>query len=217
MTPRIRSVNLGRAAPVPGLDDLSAIAKSAVATVAVRDPGPRGTGLGSGVAGDDICDRRHHGGERQAVYAVAAEELQWWADTLGRPLAPGTFGENLTTEGLDVDAALVGERWRVGSDVVLEVTGPRIPCATFAAHMGERGWVKRFSARGRTGAYLRVLAPGGISAGDPVRVEDRPDHDIDVPTLFRALMGDVVAARRVLDHEVAGEHDAERLRRLVAR
>ena len=105
------------------------------------------------------------------MYAVAAEELAWWGAELGRELGPGAFGENLTTEGLDVDGALVGERWRVGETVVLEVTGPRIPCATFAAHLGERGWVKRFAERGRTGAYLAVVVPGEVRVGGRGRVD----------------------------------------------
>ena len=108
---------------------------------------------------------------------------------LGRDLADGMFGENLTTEGLDVDAAVVGERWRVGS-ALLEVTGPRIPCATFAAWMGERGWVRRFTERGRTGAYLAVVEPGVVSAGDAVEVLDRPATASPCREVFRAFTGD---------------------------
>ncbi len=155
--------------------------------VDLRDPGDKGTGLGSGVAGDFLGDRRHHGGTDQAVYAVARDELAHWAAEVGRDLPPGAFGENLTITGLDVDGALVGEIWAVGDVVRLQVTGPRIPCATFARAMGEQHWVKRFTARGRTGAYLRVLTPGPVRAGDPVVVESRPDHEITVPLMFRAL------------------------------
>lgn len=112
---------------------------------------PRKVGLGNDVVGDAIGDQRHHGGDFQAVYAVAREELDWWTGELGRELGNGIFGENLTTSGLDVDGAVVGERWVIGDvdgAVVLEVTGPRIPCRTFAGHMGERGWVRRFTERG---------------------------------------------------------------------
>lgn len=217
---RIRSVNVGRPAPVRGRDEPSAIDKRPVASIAVRDPGPKRGGLGSGVEGDDVVSRRHHGGTFQAVYAVAAEELAWWAETLGRELGPGAFGENLTTEGLDVDGAVVGERWAVGETVVLEVTGPRIPCATFAAHLGERGWVKRFSERGRTGAYLRVIEPGEIRAGDPVRVVERPGHEVDVPTFFRGFLGDAAAAERVLAADppiTMDPRDEQHLRDLLTR
>ncbi len=185
----VRSVNVARPRPLPGRPEhISGIDKRPSAEpVQVRDPGDKRTGLGSGVVGDHVHERRHHGGTDQAVYAVAREELDHWGEVLGRELRDGMFGENLTTVGLDVDGALVGEVWRVGPDVRLQVTGPRIPCETFAGQMGVKRWVKRFTERGRTGAYLRVLAPGAVRAGDPVVVESRPEHDVSVPVMFRAL------------------------------
>ena len=163
----MRSVNVGGArGGIRRRGGDTAIDKRPVASVQVRDPGPKRGGLGSGVVGDDVVSRKHHGGSRQAVYAVAREELDWWGASLGRELADGMFGENLTTEGIDVDGAVVGERWQVGS-ALLEVTGPRIPCATFAAWMAEPGWVRRFTERGRTGAYLAVVEPGVVAAGLP--------------------------------------------------
>ncbi|HET7761064.1 MAG TPA: MOSC domain-containing protein [Phycicoccus sp.] len=149
MAPLIRSVNVG--APRLGIRPkgrATAIDKRPVDAVEVRDPGPKHGGLGSGVVGDDVVSRRHHGGSRQAVYAVAREELDWWGAALGRELRDGMFGENLTTSGLDVDAAVVGERWAVGS-AVLEVAGPRMPCATFAAWMGEPGGITSTHRRRR--------------------------------------------------------------------
>jgi MOSC domain-containing protein YiiM len=193
----------------------TAIDKRPVDVVEVRDPGPKHGGLGSGVVGDDVVSRRHHGGSRQAVYAVAREELDWWGAALGRELQDGMFGENLTTAGLDVDAAVVGERWVVGS-ALLEVAGPRIPCATFAAWMGERGWVRRFTERGRTGAYLAVVEPGTIRVGDPVEVVSRPGHGVTVPTVFRAFMGDLDAADVVLAAGVLGGDDHADLERSLA-
>jgi MOSC domain-containing protein YiiM len=217
MQPRVLSVNVG--APRPGITpkrELSAIDKRPVDAVEVRDPGPKRGGLGSGVVGDDVASRVHHGGSGQAVYAVAREELDWWGRELGRELRNGMFGENLTTSGLDVDGALVGERWRVGT-ALLEVAGPRIPCATFAAWMGEKGWVRRFSDRGRTGAYLAVVEPGRIAAGDEVVVADRPSHGITVPRAFRAFMGDLDAAREVLDADVLRPEDHRDLENDLAR
>ena len=126
------------------------------------------------------------------------------------------FGENLTTSGLDVDGAVVGERWRVGS-ALLEVTGPRIPCATFAAWMGERGWVRRFTERGRTGAYLAVVEPGVVGAGDAVEVLGRPGHGITVPEVFRAFTGDDGEAERVLAAGVLGAEDHRWLEQRLAR
>ncbi len=156
-------------------------------SVLVRAPGPRADGPGSGLVGDRIFDRRYHGGDDRAVYAFGREQLDWWQGELARELADGSFGENLTTRGLDVDGALLGERWQVGTDVVLSVTGPRIPCVTFAHWMPERGWLKRFTAHAMPGAYLRVEKPGYIGAGDPITVLDRPQHDVSVEIAFRAM------------------------------
>ena len=154
--------------------------------VEVRAPGRKGVG-GSGLIGDDVCDLRHHGGDDQAVYAFAREDLDYWQDELGRPLAGGVFGENLTTAGLEVSDALVGEQWQVGAQVLLEVCAPRVPCRTFAGWLGERGWVRTFTRRARSGAYLRVLRPGAIKAGDEVLVTHKPDHGVTVSTVFRAV------------------------------
>jgi MOSC domain-containing protein YiiM len=159
----------------------------ATGPVQVRAPGPKTTGLGSGLLGDQIFDVAHHGGDDQAVYAYAREDLDLWAAELGRELPGGVFGENLTTRGVDVTGALIGERWRVGEQVVLEVAVPRIPCGTFAHWMADQGWIKRFTATARPGAYLRVVAPGEIRAGDPVVIESRPDHDVTIGVTFRAL------------------------------
>ena len=147
-----------------------------------------------GVADDEVADTQDHGGIYQAVYAFAREDLDDWAEQLGTPLRPGMFGENLTTSGIDVNAALMGERWRVGT-VLLEVVSVRIPCSVFKNWLGLHGiddtaWVKRFTATGRPGPYLRVLEPGTLSAGDPITVEHRPDHDVTVTTMFRALTTD---------------------------
>jgi MOSC domain-containing protein YiiM len=193
--PAVLSVNLGsaRADGPKGLK--TGIDKRPVDVIEVRAPGPtRGI---SGVIADFIGDRRHHGGDGQAVYAVAREELTWWAGELDRELTNGFFGENLTTTGLDVDAAVLGEVWRIGS-VLLEVTGPRVPCSTFAAQMGVPRWVRRFTDRGRTGAYLAVREPGSIWAGDAIAVVDRPAHGITVPMSFRAYLGDRELTARIL-------------------
>ncbi|CAB4931580.1 unannotated protein [freshwater metagenome] len=204
----VRSVSAGSPEPVPGLKRPSGIRKRPVEVIEVRDPGPKRGGLGSGVVGDAIISRKHHGGTTQAVYAVAREELDWWGDHLGRELPDGMFGENLTTTELEVDAAEVGEQWRVGP-TLLEVCGPRVPCVTFAKHMAEPRWVKRFAERGRTGAYLAVREPGAIRAGDPVEVVHRPGHGLSVPMFFRAAMGDKEVAALFLDAQVLPqvEHD----------
>ncbi|MET9383709.1 MOSC domain-containing protein [Streptomyces sp. NPDC002928] len=187
---KLLSVNLGRPRAVPYTDQpegLTGIDKRpADGPVRVSAPGPKGTGA-SGLAGDAVCDTRHHGGDDQAVYAVAREDLDDWERELGRTLGNGAFGENLTTSGLDVSGARIGERWRIGRELVLEVTCGRIPCRTFQDHLGERGWVKRFTRKGAPGAYLRVIEPGEVRAGDPVEIVHRPAHEVTVALQFRAV------------------------------
>jgi MOSC domain-containing protein YiiM len=156
--------------------------------VAVRAPGPKTTGLHSGMVGDQIFDVDHHGGNDQAVYAYAREDYDWWQRRLGRTLPGGAFGDNLTTVDVEVNGAVIGEKWRIGADLVLQPTFGRIPCATFQAKMGEPRWVKTFTAENRPGAYLRVVVPGDVRAGDPIEVVDRPAHGVTIGLAFRAYL-----------------------------
>jgi MOSC domain-containing protein YiiM len=156
--------------------------------VAVRAPGPMHDGVGSGLTTDILGNTKVHGGNDQAVYAYAREDLDAWESRIGRELANGNFGENLTTSGIDVTDARIGERWRVGSDgLVLEVTSPRTPCTTFADWLGIPGWIKTFTAAAIPGAYLRVITPGTARSGDEIAVTERPDHDVTVGLVFRAI------------------------------
>lgn len=136
-----------------------------------------------GLTGDHVCDTVNHGGAHQAVYAYAEEDAHRWGDELGRELPAGWFGENLRITGLDVSDAVLGARWAVG-DTLLEVSAPRVPCATFQQWSGEKQWVKRFTLRSDTGAYLRVITEGTVGAGDEVRVVHTPGHGITVRDLF---------------------------------
>jgi MOSC domain-containing protein YiiM len=140
-----------------------------------------------GLDGDVQVNRRHHGGEGQAVYAYAQEDADFWIAELGRELPPGRFGENLRTSGLDLRGAVLGERWQVGT-TLFEVTAWRTPCANFARFWDIPDLVKRFTAHGATGAYLRVLKTGEVGAGDAVEVVGRPDHGITVERAFRIVM-----------------------------
>jgi MOSC domain-containing protein YiiM len=192
------------------------IAKQQVSEpVAVSDPGPKRKGHPhpNGLAGDHVCTTEHHGGTDQAVYAYAREDLDWWERELGYELESGRFGENLTTLGLDLTGAVVGERWRIG-EVVLQATLPRFPCATFAHRMGEPKWVKRFTARGATGTYLRVVAPGSIKTGDPIEVIRRPAHGVTVGQSFRALTTESQLLPSLLD---AGDDLPQLTRDIVTR
>jgi len=125
------------------------------------------------------------------------------------------FGENLTTAGVPVTAALIGERWRIGADVVLEVSRPRIPCRTFAAWLGYRDWIKQFTRRATPGAYLRVVVPGEIRAGDPVVVIDRPDHDVTIGVTFRALTLEPELLPRLLAAPAMAQEVRERVLRRI--
>ncbi|MFL5846996.1 MAG: MOSC domain-containing protein [Solirubrobacteraceae bacterium] len=195
----VLSVSVGPVAEFrAGRSKHSAIVKTAVdGRVAVR---------GVNVDGDDQADRRVHGGPDQAVYAYARESYDWWESELGRPIADGTFGENLTTSGLDVDGALIGERWAIGT-ALLQVTAPRIPCLKLQTRMGEPAFVKRFAAGRRPGAYLRIIEEGELGAGDEVAVVHRPRHGVTLARTNEILLfahedraellaaGDDVAAR----------------------
>ncbi|WP_327234932.1 MOSC domain-containing protein [Streptomyces sp. NBC_01317] len=210
---KLLTVNAGRPKAVEYSDaagGVTGIDKRPVeGPVRVADPGPKGVGA-SGVGGDTVCDLRHHGGSDQAVYAFAREDLDFWERELGRPLSNGVFGENLTTSGIDVRNALIGERWRIGPDLVLEATSGRIPCRTFQAWLGEDGWMKRFTHQAVTGAYLRVITPGEIRAGDPIEIVHRPAHDVTVTLVFRAVTLERELLPRIL---AAGEAlHAEKLR-----
>ncbi|MGU3432299.1 MOSC domain-containing protein [Actinomycetes bacterium M1A6_2h] len=151
-----------------------------------------------GVEGDRSCDTTFHGGHDQAVYAYSAQEAERWAQELGRDLPPGWFGENLRVDGMAVTDAVVGSHWRIGT-AELEVTIARTPCGTFAKWCGEPHWVKRFTERSDCGAYLRVLHPGAVRAGDAIEVTSVPDHGVTVRDLFVGTDADKM--RRVMNEK----------------
>jgi MOSC domain-containing protein YiiM len=211
--PFVESLNVGAVRPIAAKSGVSGIDKRPVAgPVLVRAPGLKGIG-GSGLVGDAICDTDNHGGNDQAVYAYAREDLDRWQGELGRALPSGTFGENVTTSGLDVTGAVIGERWRVGADLVLQVTVPRIPCRTFAVWLGEQGWIKTFTLRAIPGAYLRVLSPGEVRQGDPIVVEHRPAHEVTIGTVFRAITTEPELLPRLLDADELPDEAKDRARR----
>jgi len=185
---RLLSVNVGQPLLNPWKTmKLTGIDKRPVDGPVMVAP-PRAKGMGMvGLAGDRVYDVLHHGGPDQAVYAYAREDLDFWAAEIGRPLPNGVFGENLTTEGADANGALIGERWRIGPDVILEASAPRIPCGTFQGWLAQAGWIKRFTLAAMPGAYFRVIEPGEIRAGDPIEIVHRPEHDVTVELTFRAL------------------------------
>ena len=195
---RVISVNTGQEADlvIGGKPARSAIEKRPAA-------GPVRVGF-LGLDGDEHADKENHGGPEQAVYAYDREDLDWWVERLGRELRNGQFGENITTMGLDITGAMIGEKWQIGTAVV-QVTSPRIPCITFQSRLSEDRWVKRFAAARRPGAYLRVLTPGTVGAADEARVVDRPAASVTVAESMLAYYGDQDLMRRLLKVEGRGE------------
>ena len=143
----------------------------------------------NGLAGDVVVDKKHHGGFDKAVYAYASEDAKWWERHIGVEINNGAFGENLTTEGMDVNGALIGERWRIGN-VLLEVSEPRIPCRVFAGFWDRPTLIKDFTAALRPGSYLRIIEEGEVKAGDLIRVEFKPQHEVTIRDLFAAKSGE---------------------------
>jgi MOSC domain-containing protein YiiM len=141
------------------------------------------------VSGDVVIDRNHHGGYDQAVYAYAREDADWWEKQVGQKISNGKFGENLTTAGIDVNNALVGERWRIGS-TILEVSQPRIPCRVFAGFWQRPTLIKEFMEAGKPGTYLRIIQEGEIKAGDAIEVISKPNHSISIADLYAAKNGE---------------------------
>ena len=171
-TGTVVSVNVGRPRSIEwfGRDVTTSIWKQPVdGPVAVA---------GVNLAGDDQADRRVHGGPDKAVYAYALEDYRWWreesGDALGEAVAPGTFGENLTLEGIDVDGLIVGDTWEVGS-TRLRVTQPRFPCFKLGIRMGDADFVDRFADARRFGVYFAIEAAGSVAAGDAMTHRNHPD------------------------------------------
>ena len=187
----VLSVNVGsvREFEYNGRPAKSAIWKSpAVGRIAAR---------GVNLAGDEQADRQAHGGPDKALYAYAVEDARWWEQEIGRALAYGEFGENLTTGGIDVNDALVGERWQIGT-TVLEVSEPRIPCWRLGVRMNDKLFPRRFAEASRPGPYFRIVVEGDVGAGDQIRVVERPDHDLTIRDVFRIYTRDRAEVERLL-------------------
>nr|WP_296065868.1 MOSC domain-containing protein [uncultured Actinoplanes sp.] len=219
MTGKVLSVNVGVPRPNPAKGTrMTGIDKHPVDhAVEVRPPGPKRTGLHSGLVGDPIGDVKHHGGDDQAVYAYAREDLDWWENELGRELPGGMFGENLTTYGVEVSGAVIGEVWRIGDVVELQTTFGRIPCATFQARMALPRWVKRFTAANRTGTYFRILKAGHLRGGDPIEILHRPAHGVTVDEAFRIYMNEPESLPRLLEADELPEDLRRKVTATIAR
>lgn len=191
-TPSVISVNVGRPQELSwhGRTVMSGIWKHPVT-------GPV-TASGTNLAGDDQADRRAHGGRDKAIYAYSGEDCSWWSGQLGVELGPASFGENLTTSGIDLTDALIGERWRLGT-TVLEVAQPRTPCYKLGIRLDDDTIPDRFLAAGRPGAYLRIIEEGELEAGDPIVVVHRPEHGLSVGVVARITHAEPHRAAELLE------------------
>lgn len=137
-----------------------------------------------GIEDDAICDKKHHGGPDQAIYVYGGADYAWWSNELGKEIAPGTFGDNLTISELESGQFNVGDYLHIG-EITLQVTSPRIPCGTFATRMGDPQWVKKFRDAERPGLYCRVTKEGVVKAGDPVTVEKYRGETVSILQMYR--------------------------------
>jgi len=209
---RLLSVNVGREQVIThdGFSNLTGIIKTAAAGAVEITPW--------GLVGDAVVDTKHHGGVDQAVYVYGEPDYAWWSAQLGYELAPGTFGENLTVSGLESASLDVGDILHIGA-VALQVTAARIPCATLAARMGDVGFVKRFRAAERPGAYCRVLKTGAVQAGAAVMLERYVGETISLVESFRDFYDPHPSAETIRRHlaapiaERARAHIEEKMRK----
>ena len=220
MNARVISTNI--AVPcdnAAGTYSRTGINKQPAESISVFAPRPH-YGDGSGVEGDFIGDDQHHGGAHKAVYAFSREELDFWQQELGRELIDGSFGENLTTQGINLGNLVINQRVRIGN-AVLEVSVPRTPCATFAAWLAEKGWVKKFTARGDCGAYFRVVSAGTIAPHDSIILEAAPSHGVTMAEAFAVKMGNREKLEKVVNAQCLPGHHHEqlvqRLERIISR
>jgi MOSC domain-containing protein YiiM len=175
---RVLSVNLGESRPVPyrGKTVMTAIFKEPVA-------GPVFVGAEQ-LAGDTQADLRVHGGPDKAVYAYPSEHYPAWSEWAGgRELAPGMFGENLTTEGLLESEVHIGDEFRIGS-ARLVVTQPRMPCYKLGIRFGDGGVLKAFLNAGKPGIYFAVREQGQVEAGDPIEKLGEDPARFSVAAMF---------------------------------
>ena len=137
-----------------------------------------------GIVGDAVCNRKHHGGPDQAIYAMGAADLSFWSNALERPIEPGYFGENLVLSDVDSATLHVGDRF-ASADVTLEVTAARIPCATLCARVGKADFAQRFRAAGHPGFYCRVVKDGLLEAGDEMTFTPYAGIKLAIPVILR--------------------------------
>lgn len=187
----VLSVNVG------GPRDVERNGRPATTSIWKTPVAGRVAARGVNLDGDDQADRRAHGGPDKAIYAYATEDYQWWEADLDRGIEAAGFGENLTTSGVDLNGAIIGEQWRVGT-TMLEVSEPRVPCWRLNLRMDDPKFIRRFAAANRPGTYLRIVQEGDIGAGDSIDIVSVPDHGLTVADVARIFHHDRAAAARLI-------------------
>jgi MOSC domain-containing protein YiiM len=177
------SLNVGKPASLmyKGREVLSAIAKKSVAGPLRLDASP--------LAGDEQADVVHHGGPDKAVCAYFHEHYPYWEHLLGKPIAPGAFGENFTLRGASEADVRIGDTFRLG-EALLQISQPRVPCYKLSA-LHERPTLEaEVTESGRTGFYLRVLRPGSAAPGDRLRLDTPHPAGVTVAEANRLMHRD---------------------------
>lgn len=161
-----------------------------------------------GLEGDVIADKKVHGGLDQAIYIYGHDDYEWWSKELGKPILPGTFGENLTISDFSQYKFTVGDRLQI-NNVLLEISAPRTPCSILVARMGDPDFMKKFIAAERPGAYARVINEGELEVGAEVTLikteSDYPTiNEIFVEWHLKERSMDIL--KRALDAPLSGYH-----------
>jgi MOSC domain-containing protein YiiM len=168
--------------------------------------------LAHGLAGDKAT-QPYHGGLDSAICVHLLDHYRFWNEHYGLNLTAGNVGENFTLDPISEDQVCAGDVVRVGSALV-QVSGPRVPCANQARRVGRTDWVKLTLSENRTGFYLRVLEPGVVQAGDSWTVEERLNPDGSIAAINRCynLDFDPELALRLSRMPGLGEWWQDRLR-----
>ena len=158
--------------------------------------------------GDRQADLSVHGGPSKAVYVYPSEHYEYWRRELPEMKLPwGMFGENFTSAGLFESELNIGDKFRVGSAVVM-VTEPRMPCYKLGIKFGRSDIVKRFLASERTGFYFAVLQESEVGAGDPIKLIEKSKDSVrvsDITLLYTREKRNVGLLRRAMEVEALPE------------
>ena len=139
------------------------------------------------VKGDEVSDRKHHGGIFKACYLFSEDHYAYWQNLYPNlDFNYGIFGENLTVKGLDETKISVGDIYKIGTALV-QVTQPREPCFKLGIRFGTQAILKQFIKHARPGTYVRVLEEGLIKPGDKMILVQAATNSLTTTQLFSLL------------------------------